>query len=126
MVVLSLTAEASSTTSLSRSITILNESGSRIEVYWIHPETGEGTLMSTPDVLNGANFPLNSFVGHQFEIRELPGKATGVCKSEGQVCRNGYFTVSENDDQSTLSWCFFSSFKKEKPKDMKFTGFDCG
>jgi hypothetical protein len=35
-------------------------------------------------------------VGHEFEIRELPGK-TGECKE--QTCRHSYFKVSENDDQ---------------------------
>jgi hypothetical protein len=36
-------------------------------------------------------------VGHEFEVRELPGSKTGVCKD--QVCRHSYFKVSENDDQ---------------------------
>ena len=55
-----------------RPIKILNESGSRVEIYWIHPQTRELTLMSAPNVLNGATFNLNSFIGHEFEIRELP------------------------------------------------------
>jgi hypothetical protein len=86
--------------STSRSIQILNESGSRLEVYWIQPQTRVGTLMSTPDVMNGASFPLNSYVGHEFELRELPSKSTGVCKSDDQTCRSVYFAVTENDDQS--------------------------
>lgn len=56
-------------------------------------------LQSTPDILAGASFALNSFVGHSFQIRELPGKKTGVCEGEGQVCRIGTFTVNENRDQ---------------------------
>lgn len=43
--------------------------------------------------------PLNSFVGHSFQIRELPGKKSGVCEGEGQVCRIGTFTVNKNNDQ---------------------------
>jgi hypothetical protein len=85
--------------STSRAIKIMNHSGSRLEVYWIHPQTREGTLMSSPIVMNGADFPLNSYVGHEFEIRELPSKKTGECISEDQTCRSTYFTVSENDDQ---------------------------
>jgi hypothetical protein len=46
---------------------------------------------------DGADFPLDSYVGHEFEIRELPGSKTGACKE--QVCRHSYFKVSENDDQ---------------------------
>jgi hypothetical protein len=53
--------------------------------------------------MNGASFPLNSFAGHEFEIRELPSATTGVCKGEDQVCRSAYFAVSENDDQGESS-----------------------
>jgi hypothetical protein len=82
-----------------RSFNIINESGRRIEVHWIHPETSEMVLQSTPDILAGATFALNSYVGHSFQIRELPGKKTGVCEGEGQVCRIGMFTVNKNHDQ---------------------------
>ncbi|KAG7350667.1 prolyl 4-hydroxylase alpha subunit [Nitzschia inconspicua] len=85
--------------STSRAIQIINESGSRLEVYWVHPQTREGSLMSSPHVMNGATFPLNSYVGHEFEIRELPSQKTGECKSEDQTCRSVYFAVSENDEQ---------------------------
>jgi hypothetical protein len=78
----------------------MNESGSRVEIYWIHPQTREATLMSSPNVMNGATFPLNSFVGHEFEVRELPSVKSGVCSSEDQTCRSNFFTVSENADQS--------------------------
>lgn len=55
--------------------------------------------MTTPHIMNGASFPLNSFVGHEFEARELPSVATGQCKGEDQQCRVSYFEVSENDSQ---------------------------
>jgi len=55
--------------------------------------------MSSDPVLFGATFPLNTFVGHEFEMRELPSEKTGACKSEDQVCRQASFVVSENDDQ---------------------------
>jgi hypothetical protein len=51
-------------------------------------------------IVNGAEFPLNSYVGHEFEIREMPDKKTGECnKSEDQTCRRTFFAVSENDEQ---------------------------
>jgi len=56
--------------------------------------------MSSPNVMNGATFNLNSFAGHEFEVRELPSVATGVCKSEDQTCHSAFFAVSENDDQT--------------------------
>ena len=81
-----------------RNIRMLNDSGSKIEVFWISP-TGEGTLMSPSGVLAGATFPLQSYVGHEFELRELPSSKTGVCNSPDQTCRIASFKVSENDDQ---------------------------
>jgi hypothetical protein len=84
----------------SRNIKILNESGGKVEIHWIHPQTRAATLMSTPNVMNGASFPLNSYIGHEFEVRELPSTTTGVCPSEDQTCRTALFPVSGNADQS--------------------------
>lgn len=83
-----------------RPIKILNESGSKVEIYWIHPQTGALSIMSTPNVLNGASFNLNSFIGHEFEIRELPSSKTGYCNGEEKTCRTNYMAVTENSEQS--------------------------
>jgi hypothetical protein len=85
-----------------RNIQMLNDSGSRIEVYWVHPDSGERRLMSTNPVLFGATFPLQTFVGHEFELRELPSEKTGECKSADQTCRQAGFVISENDDQGAF------------------------
>jgi hypothetical protein len=90
-----------------RSIQMLNDSGFKVEVYWIHPVTKEASLMSSNGVLAGATFPLQTFVGHEFEMREVPSEKTGACTSPDQTCRNTFFTITENDDQSTCieySW----------------------
>ena len=55
--------------------------------------------MSNPDIMSGADFNLNSFIGHEFELREKPSTKTGKCKSEDQTCRNHFVTVSPNEDQ---------------------------
>ncbi|VEU36895.1 unnamed protein product [Pseudo-nitzschia multistriata] len=55
--------------------------------------------MSEPDIMNGADFSLNSFVSHEFELREKPSPSTGVCKSEDKTCSSAFFAVSENADQ---------------------------
>lgn len=81
-----------------RSINIHNNSGSRIEIHWINPQTKETVLQSNPHVYNGATFSLNSFATHKFEVRELPGKS-GKCNGDDQTCRVGYFTVNFNDEQ---------------------------
>lgn len=83
-----------------RQITIMNESGRRIVIHWMHPDTDELVLQSDPDVLNGASTDLNSYVGHTFQVRELPAKKTGVCAGEDETCRIDHFTVNTNSDQS--------------------------
>ena len=88
----------------SRSIQIMNESTRRVEVHWIHPDTGEMVLQSTPDILHGASFALNSYVGHAFEVRELAAKKSGACGGEGEVCRVDHFTVNPNQDQGESVW----------------------
>jgi len=55
--------------------------------------------MSSPDIMSGADFNLNSYVGHEFELREKPSAKTGLCKSEDQTCRNSFVKVSPNFDQ---------------------------
>lgn len=94
--------EAATGRNTKRKISILNNSGRTIEVHWIHPDTGETVLMTSPSLVNGAEFPLDSFVGHAFEARELPNKKTGECGAEGDgpgVCRRATFAVSDNDEQ---------------------------
>jgi len=61
----------------------------------------ELTLMSSPNVLNGATFNLNSFVGHEFELREIPSKSR-ACKGKDQVCRSNYLEVTASSEQSKL------------------------
>ena len=65
----------------------------------MQPDTREGFLMSSPDIMSGADFNLNSYIGHEFEIREKPSAKTGLCKSEDQTCRNSFVKVSQNFDQ---------------------------
>lgn len=100
-----------------RKINILNDSGSRTAIYWIHPETREGVLMTVPDIMHGATFPLNSYVEHEFEVREVPAASTGICKSEGQVCRTTLFKVSPGDEQTfTINKKFEIRFVDDKVK----------
>ncbi|KAL3767046.1 hypothetical protein ACHAWU_004544 [Discostella pseudostelligera] len=82
-----------------RSIIIANESSRRVEVHWVDPVSGEMVIQSEPDILDGASLNLDSYVGHTFEVRELPAKKTGVCAGEEQTCRVDHFTVSSNNDQ---------------------------
>ena len=88
----------------------MNESGSRLEVHWINPSSGDLVIQSEPHIFHGASFTVNSYVGHKFQARELKSDKTGLCggaiaggvgNGEGDKhCYIGYFTVNENDDQS--------------------------
>jgi hypothetical protein len=100
-----------------RHINILNESGTNVEIHWIHPTTRAPTLMSTPHVMNGASFPVDSFIGHEFEVRELPSVKTGVCRSDDQTCRSAFFVVSGNQDQG--------AYALSSPLHIRFDGCVC-
>ena len=76
-------------------------------------------IIFTQDILHGASFALNSFIGHTFQVRELPAKKTGVCAGEDETCRVDHFTVNANQDQGEFSlficcvvfdkvWCILS------------------
>jgi hypothetical protein len=84
---------------IERKISIFNNSGTKIEVYWIHPQTKQTLLQSDPFIYNGATFNLNSFVDHSFEAREMAGKS-GKCGGKDHVCRVAYFAVNDNEDQA--------------------------
>mmetsp|Transcript_19136 Transcript_19136/g.34508 ORF Transcript_19136/g.34508 Transcript_19136/m.34508 type:complete len:463 (+) Transcript_19136:190-1578(+) len=99
LLLLTLLPQPTTAVDTARSIQIMNESGRRTEVHWVHPQTGEMVLQSTPDILHGASFALNSYVGHTFEVRELAAKKTGVCAGEDETCRVDHFTVNSNVDQ---------------------------
>jgi hypothetical protein len=104
---------------LGRAIKILNESGMRIAVYWIHPNTRDASPMTDSDgVVNGAEFPLDSYVGHEFELRELNCES-----SANKSCRQAFFKVSENDEQlAKLSADFTIEFVDNKIKSQMQAG----
>lgn len=84
-----------------RSLRIINDSGARVELFWVHPTTRATSLLSTPYIYDGATFPLKTYVGHEFEVREIANAKTGECSGGGgdQTCKIGVFSISENDDQ---------------------------
>jgi hypothetical protein len=96
------TAATTPSNPMARSINIMNESGRRVEIHWINPDDGSMVLQSTPDVLNGASLTLNSYMGHNFEVRELPAKKTMECAGEDKQCRIDRFTVKSTQDQGEL------------------------
>jgi hypothetical protein len=81
-----------------RAIVIYNRSGARVVVSWINPDNGNRAVMSDPNILHGASFDLNSYVGHNFEVKEIPNSKTGECLNK-DPCRTTVFTVNDNENQ---------------------------
>jgi hypothetical protein len=86
------------------SFRLVNDAGVTIEVFWVEPTSRDGVLLTTPDVgmLPGLEIPFDSFVGHEFEIREMPAANTGECANESNECHSSSFIVSETEDLCKL------------------------
>lgn len=87
----------------SRSVRVMNKSGARIDIFWIHPNTRELAPSHTDGegVMYGGETGISSYIGHEFEVVELPSKKTQKCIDK--VCRKAYFTVNTKEDQCKLS-----------------------
>jgi hypothetical protein len=84
---------------LSRSVSVHNKAAAKIDIFWIHPTTQELAPSNTngDGIVFGAMTGVLSYVGHQFEVQEIPNPKTGQCKYE--KCRKGYFSCSEEENQ---------------------------
>ena len=87
----------------SREIFIQNETGRRIDVMWINRFVNPNTFHSnSPDEMGyayGSSTGIDSFVGHEFEVRELPSKTTKQCLFGENACRKAHFQVSVEENQ---------------------------
>lgn len=81
-----------------RWVEVVNDSVTRVEVFWVNPDNHELSPMSDVPLEAGGSFPLNTFSGHEFELHELPSKKTGEC--DDKTCRRAMFTISEEQEQS--------------------------
>lgn len=60
-------------------------------------------LQSKPDLLNGADLNLNSYVSHTFQVKEMPGKISQKCTGENEECMVGTFTVNSHENQGKVT-----------------------
>ena len=81
---------------LRRAVDIQNESGERLEVYWLRPGSGEAVRYT--DLANGAKIHFDSFINHTFMLRE--GTTSQPCDSNDEDCHVNYITVTEDRHQS--------------------------
>lgn len=86
---------------LARSVRVINESGVRVDVFWMNPDTGllADSNTNQEGIVYGGESGLASYVGHAFEIQELPSSSSKQCQRK--LCRKAYFTVNANEDQCT-------------------------
>ena len=91
-----------------RSIRVMNDSGVKIDLFWIHPETQQlaDSHSSGEGVMYGAETGISSYVGHTFEVQEMKSR-WGRCKHN--PCRKAYFTVNQNEEQCAYCLQKYSS-----------------
>ena len=88
-----------------KDVLLLNEAGVPLQVYWVHPQTRQLSLMTANGPCQpGGSVPLQSFAHHEFEVHEI-----GSCdQTKDKTCRRAIFEVSPHDDQSTFLLVIFS------------------
>jgi hypothetical protein len=87
-----------------RPITIRNQSGRRFDVFWINTFTDPVSYVSN-SVENegypyGGDAVFLSYIGHEFEVREMPSKKTKSCRLK--ECAKAYFKVNDQEFQGRL------------------------
>jgi len=112
----------------SRGLAIENLSGRKIDMFWVNtfktPEEFVPQFIEdgvTVGCAYGADKSISSYIGHQFEIREVPSKKTGHCVY--QECRKVRVRVSDRFDQKVVINRDFSLTIKDN-KERAFTKVD--
>jgi hypothetical protein len=83
-----------------RSFHFRNQSGRRVDVLWVNVHKTPNEFVSQND---GEGYPyggdtsISSYIGHEFEIREIPSKKTGQCLFD--QCRKTRFKVNDQENQ---------------------------
>lgn len=94
-------------------------------LYWVHPQTREETLMSDEQgIMPGADFPLNSFVGHEFNAHEQPPQPGTACLNIEQTCRQASFQVSDSDEQIVHLTADFEAIHMDSSKRARLEATD--
>jgi hypothetical protein len=91
----------------SRSLSVENLSGRKADMFWVNtfqdPEAFVGQFIEdgkSTGCAYGADKSISSYAGHQFEIRELPGKKTGSCVYN--ECRKVRYKMTDRYDQKII------------------------
>ena len=85
-----------------RPIKINNQSGKPVSLLWKDSTTKENVFLFS--LVNGQETGLDTFVGHEFQLREVPVDASQTCGSGGSsLCLTGYFKVTLDLNQGRLN-----------------------
>jgi hypothetical protein len=85
-----------------RSLKVINRSGVTIDVFWIHSVTGNLSASQTKGegIVFGSETGISSYVGHAFEVQEMPKIANSTtCRKGGLPCRKAHFVCNAHHDQ---------------------------
>ena len=94
-----------------RQIKIINQSAKPVSVLWIHPDSGAQQFLFS--LVNGQETGLDTSVGHEFQLREVPVDSSETCGSGGSdSCLSGYFKVTYDTNQGKLKNADHCSFRK--------------
>jgi hypothetical protein len=78
-------------------VKLRNEGGVKVQISWVNPVGRKTVTMA--EVKLGQAFTINTFEGHEFEIREIP-EDSGVCESSADwTCKISYIKVTEPPEQ---------------------------
>mmetsp|Transcript_14441 Transcript_14441/g.22703 ORF Transcript_14441/g.22703 Transcript_14441/m.22703 type:complete len:506 (-) Transcript_14441:64-1581(-) len=87
-----------------RYVHIFNDGGRRVDVLWINRFVKPTEYVSQTEKQEGIPYggetSIKTYVGHSFQIREMPGKKSGKCVKE--YCRTLEFTVMDSEGQEVF------------------------
>jgi hypothetical protein len=85
----------------SSAVKIRNHSLVTLKISWVHPTTKKTTPMG--EIVPNETWGVNSFLGHEFQIVELPDDESGACESsskdDDQTCKVNYIKVTRKFEQ---------------------------
>lgn len=119
VVVVGVVLGSSSGDNLQREMLLANESGSRLDLFWINPGSGEKALLSNPFIDPETVFSMSTYVGHRFQVREHQSNDNKGCAGRDGTCRANYLTVKENRTYVRIDRDFqihYDNHKAEKPR----------
>jgi hypothetical protein len=79
-------------------VKLRNESGLKVQISWVFPLDRKTVTLA--ELKLGQAYTINTFEGHEFEIREIPFENSGVCESSADLtCKISYIQVTEPPEQ---------------------------